>query len=300
MIHDALKSPEHADLLTLVQEMGSIRSVRKLSPLISALTTHITFRIDLADGRALKGHHLESAKAVADAVELGAFLPAPAFTRILGSRGRAMVSEWIDGRLLASRQVTSDDCRRAGAMLRSVHDTTLPDAIPESRGRYPSVSSWTTLSKRIETLCSHALITAVEGELLAALLREHAPPGDRKGLVHTDLCPENMIEDERRALHVVDNDSIDVHVPAFDLARTWLRWPMSATERTAFEQGYEHEASRGLASFRTHFPHWAAVVLIGSIEFRLQRQLPGIEPMVRQLRGLLSRGDSSPESATRP
>ena len=58
------------------------------------------------------------------------------------------------------------------------------------------------------------------------------------GVVHRDLCPENLVRGREGRLFCVDNGSLSIGAIAEDLCRVWYRWPMKSDERQAFAEGY--------------------------------------------------------------
>ena len=107
------------------------------------------------------------------------------------------------------------------------------------------------------------------------------------GVVHGDICPENMVIDGHDNLRVIDNDSIAQRAREFDLARLWYRWPMTIDQREAFDDGYG--LSDVLACYREHFLHWAIVVLVGAADFRSRYELSDASVPLRRLREILVR-----------
>jgi aminoglycoside phosphotransferase (APT) family kinase protein len=127
---------------------------------------------------------------------------------------------------------------------------------------------------------------AAEASRALHIAAVHAPSSEHPGLVHGDLCPENIVVDTDGNLRVIDTDSITLRAKEYDLARVWYRWPMTADQRAAFDEGYAQ--SEVLASYREHFLHWTILVLIGAAQFRLRHRLPGVSAPVHRLRDLLA------------
>jgi aminoglycoside phosphotransferase (APT) family kinase protein len=106
------------------------------------------------------------------------------------------------------------------------------------------------------------------------------------GLVHKDFCRENMVVSPDGVVRVVDNETLAVDCPDYDLTRTWYRWPMDPAQAVAYLAGYRrHRSTETLAR---HFPFWAVAVLSESALFRLRRGLSAALPLGR-LRELLDR-----------
>ena len=119
-----------------------------------------------------------------------------------------------------------------------------------------------------------------------------APDDADVGLVHGDLCLENIVIREG-IIQVVDTEDLRVYACDHDLARTWHRWPMAGPAWHAFREGYE--TARQTRSFLQHFAHWAIVVLVESAAFRLRAGAAGAEEPLARLRELIAR-DERPAS----
>jgi hypothetical protein len=294
-MNDELRQIVGDDLHAVVEAQGlSVVSVSPISPLGSSSSTRAAFRLDLADGSSVKGRRFESALAADRAHRLGRCLPSESFPRILAQHGRALLTEWVEGERLSARPITSEHLHRMGELLSAVHEIVLPEEIPAPG--YPGPYWRQALGAKVERLCAAGELEPLAGAQAMELAVAHAPERVGVSLVHADLCPENVAVDAQGNLHVVDNDSLALHAPAYDLARTWYRWPMTNAERQAFEEGYN--LSGALRAYHHHFVHWAVVVLIGALEFRFRRQLPGASEPLRRLREILEchAGHGSPAS----
>jgi len=245
----------------------------------------------------VKGHDLGSEEAATRAVQLCACLPRGSFPKVLGQHGSALVSEWIAGESLAQRRITSDQRQRLAAVLGEVHAASLPADFPEATDEYPGGRWQDELKEKLERLRATGRIAADDGARALELTVAHAPPRRRVTLVHGDLCPENVVVDVAGGLWVIDIDQIDLHVPEFDLARCWYRWPMTPDDRAVFEAGYGE--AEVVASYRAHFFHWAVVVLVGAMAFRSRYGIDGVEPLARRLREVLSWRGEDGKSACR-
>jgi len=95
-----------------------------------------------------------------------------------------------------------------------------------------------------------------------------APPDEATiGLIHTDFCPENLVQHRGSKLCSVDNESLQLGYLAYDLARCWYRWPLQGAEGAAFIKAYED--MRESSDFREHFPFWFISVLTEAAVYRL-------------------------------
>jgi thiamine kinase-like enzyme len=275
------------DLQELLESIGARPiAITPVNPLQSAVSRRAAFRIDLDDGRTLKGHQLDSAAAAARAEQLCGCLPRESFPRVIARHGSALLSKWIAGNTLATSVITVAHRRRLAAILRAVHSSRLPADLPDATDEYPGGSWLGELTGKLDRLREGGAITADIADRARELSVAHAPPRRRVVLVHADLCPENVVVDAAGTVWVVDIDQIDLHAPEFDLARCWYRWPMTPDDRAGFEAAYGDPAV--VESFRAHFLHWAVVVLVGAMAFRDRHGLAGAERPANLLRQVLT------------
>jgi hypothetical protein len=85
----------------------------------------------------------------------------------------------------------------------------------------------------------------------------------------------------------VDTEDLCVYACDHDLAGTWYRWPMVASEWQAYLNGYERQ--RRARAFLDHIRHWAVVVLVESAAFRVRAGTGAADQPVARLRDLLAR-----------
>lgn len=273
------------DLHDLVRARGTIAGVTPISPLAAPTWKRAAYRIDLADGTALKGRRIESVAEASRLAQLHACLPNGPFPALVAHGGTALLEEWIDGAPVSDGDVPAHVAHAAGAILRSIHDATLPAGEVGPDRQYPPPNWRTRLAGRFDELVRRGALTAGEATRALETAVTHVPVSNRFVLVHGDLAPENLIVDAGGRVRVIDNDSLDVHAAEFDFARVWYRWPMSDSERYAFEQGYgEPEIA---ARFRHHLPHWVVVVLVGAALFRINHDLPDSRASLDRLRAVL-------------
>ena len=196
-----------------------------------------------------------------------------------------MLTAWIEGPVLASGAVTLEHARHAGAILRAIHDTTPPDVGEAVTDDAPD--AWgTVLERKIARLHAARMLSASEVDATTAVAHRGAPALAHIGVVHGDVCPENLVVDPHGRLWLVDNDSLTVRAMEYDLARIWYRWPMTRAGCEAFVDGYGDSAA--LAAYHQHVVHWAVVVLVGAAEFRIRYSLPGAEDALHRLRDIVA------------
>ncbi len=281
----ALREQLGDDLWTLTSRLDApVARVAALS--VARHGPRATFRLALTDGRVVKGRRCgDEAQAVRMAA-LGAYLDPRHFPRVLERHGAALLEGWIEGQPPSSRGADGL-ARRAGAILAGVHATALPEALHAGAPSYAE-SSATRLAAGLEDLVRRQAIGASAGATARELALGKAPRRMQCGLAHGDLCAENIILDAAGELHVVDNETVLVHPPEYDLARSWYRWPMRPAERVAYERGYGR--SRAREAFRLHFEFWVVLVLVEALLFRLdvgadhQAPLERLSALIRRAR----------------
>jgi aminoglycoside phosphotransferase (APT) family kinase protein len=269
----------------LTRYPSPVAALTPVSPLASPQWTRAAFRVAFADGAVWKVRRFESEESARRFVDLTRQLPAGPFPSLLAHEGQAVALEWIDGVVLAPGSAGAPDLLRPiGAILRSVHDVPVSDTGPRDRV-YPGSTWHEEFAARIDRLCGGGTLTPADGAHARELVVSHAPEPSPVGLVLGDLAPENVVVNDRGGAHIVDTDGLELHAPAFDLARLWYRWPMRDQRWRAFEEGYA--SPERLAAFRAHFLHWAIVILVGAAAFRLRYGLPDAGAPAARLRDLL-------------
>jgi hypothetical protein len=242
-----------------------------------------TFRLTFADGSVVKGRRCEHRGQAERIQQLVPYLDPRHFSRIHRRHGCGLLEEWIEGRPLSA---TADHglFERCGVILASLHSVCLPQERRLAALSYIEASS-TRLVKGLERLVRLKAVAKEDGAMARDLAMSRIPRDLVPALVHGDFCGENMVVDATGRVHVVDNETVLVHVPEYDLARTWYRWPMSGWQRAAYEKGYGD--SLAVARFRTHVDFWVIVVLVESALFRLRVGTGAPEIPLQRLRSLL-------------
>lgn len=226
-----------------------------------------TFRLSFENGRILKGRRFATAARAAVVWRILTAAGAPGLARAVSHEGDAMLEEWLEGEVLVLGQVDDRRLREAGRILGALHARPLPpigdlDVAPADG------DAWVVKTAvNLRVLRERGLLTAARADHLEALIVSSRPVATPIGIVHRDLCPENLLLDTRGRLVSVDNASMAIGAIEYDLARVWYRWPMTEDERASFNAGYqEHHAARG-AGEPSLF--WAIVVVVNSARVRL-------------------------------
>lgn len=225
-----------------------------------------SFRLVLADGQILKGRRLNAPEDVARVVHLSSLLDPRYFPPVLAHRGSALLTRWISGQPLPPAEWTPGDLRVAAGLQTSLHR--LPVS-PDLAARPFAAAPWTErLDRWLGELVAHgALALRVSGEIARQVV-DSAPDTVHLGVCHTDFCADNIVAPEAGGICVVDNEGLCLDAPEFDLARTWYRWPMTATQQRAYGDGYA--ARDHAARFGAHFLHWALLAVLDSAAYRVR------------------------------
>jgi hypothetical protein len=287
----ALTDRLEADLWALVEAQGGrLVAATPIGTLASHGPGRAAFRLRFDDGRVLKGRRVDHESTAARVSRLSPLLDPRHFPRVLAHRGVALLSEWAEGVPGAAGESSTELCRRAGVLLGALHRTPVPaEDVRQGQERW---SRWPDrLQRDLDRLVARRAVDPATGALAMAAAKAAAPAGIAFGLVHGDLCLENIVCHEGE-IRVVDTEDLRVYACDYDLARTWYRWPMTAPERQAFYDGYhEHRDSRG---FLDHFAHWAVIVLVESAAFRLRACTGDPDQPLGRLRALLASEMASP------
>ncbi len=273
------------DITAALRVLGVKASDAKpITGLPSPVSDRATVRIVLGDGRIVKARRFSrpaKAKRYASLVRSLGHLPVPA---ILSLAGRVTVEEWVEGRPLCDLASSRKRLHRAADILAAVHATE-----KLGRRRLPASASTRSLvvgaKERIEKLVAAGALSGSEAGALLVAIRRGAPTTARTGLTHNDFCAENIVEDTRGRLYVVDNGGLQLGFLDFDLARSWYRWPMPEAAWQAFLSRYRTWRRPPLAAAETLF--WRIAAVVKSAQFRVSRRSAGVEIPLRGLRRLI-------------
>ena len=246
-----------------------------------------SFRLRFADGRVCKGRRAETGDAAARIADLWRTLAGhPQFPRLLGHRGCALLSEWIEGEVLTSPRASPEFVRQCGTFHGRLHATEPPDALRRRHAQSGDAAP-AILRDCTADLLERGALAAGDARRIAELALARVPGNASVGYFHGDLCPENIVIPAGGGrFHVVDNENLSIKPHDYDLARTWHRWPMSPGLWRIYLEGYR--TMRSPADFEEHFPFWTCLVLVEAAVFRLRAELPGSGQPLARLRALLA------------
>lgn len=223
-----------------------------------AMPTRATFRLGFADGSTCKGRVLQTERQAAMVVRLTSELAPGSVARVLASRGRALLEEWIAGTPLDQAPDVAGHLRRCGRLLAMIHAGAPVEERPT--GDAEPRAGLVALVER------HALEPDI-AERAERLARHHAPAHASRGRCHGDFAAENIVLRPDGTLCLIDNETLDLGPLDYDLARAWYRWPISPEAWDELLAGYGEV--RSAAAFRAHFPYWAVRALADAARYRL-------------------------------
>lgn len=248
--------------------------------------TRDTFRLDFADGVTLKGRVLGSPAAATRVESVVRRLDPQRFPRVVARRGAAVVEEWIPGETLDVQPAREDHLRWAAETLGGIH------RLPPPVRRPPF---W--MRARQALLAYHLLRLADAGALprrdalrLRDLAWAAAPKETEYGLIHRDVCPENIVIDPKGRLYCVDNAAARGGAPDEDLARTCYRWPLDARSSEIFLTAYS--AFRDPTGFVRHRRFWMVAALSHASWIRHSRGYLRADVPLRRLIAELGEADA--------
>jgi aminoglycoside phosphotransferase (APT) family kinase protein len=272
------------DIAAALRALGAEAiAAARITGLPSPVSDRATFRITLAGGRVVKARRFSrraKAERYARLVRALGDLPVPP---VLARSGRVTIEAWVAGRPLGGLAPTRARLERAADFLAALHAT---ERVGRRRlaARAPTRALVAGVARRLEALVAAGALSLAEARALRRGIQRCAPAAAAHGLTHNDLCAENLVEDARGRLYVVDNGGLRLGFLDLDLARTWYRWPLPAAAWRTFLSRYRTAHPRPLAAEET--PFWRIAAVAKSAHFRLARRSPEIEVPLRRLRAL--------------
>ncbi len=276
------------DLEALVAALDApVRRIVTLTRLRAPGVEHASFRLELLDGRVLKGRRLPSAEHAARVATILDVMDRRHFPPVIARLGEALLEEWRPGEPLDHATLGPGPMRQCGGILGAVHGAVPPAVEVDKRARPEARLAAVRWQSR--KLVRAGALSAASRDHLVALLKAQLPADPAIGVIHRDFCAENLVWDASGQPHVVDNETMQIGALDFDLARTWYRWPMTDTQATAFLDGYS--AHRSPESFLASFVFWTLAVLVDVSRYHLRVGTDRAQGAVDLLQAIL---DGSP------
>lgn len=275
--------PGGAELLAW---LGSpVREAAVLTTLGLSATQRVAYRVDLADGRTVKLRRAATEERARCFTQLAAAVGDPRLARVLARRGDVTLEEWIPGTSLDRLELRDAHLAEGAGLLAAIHLADVPAGFPRARA-----VSTEAARAGIETALRSLLAAKAVEESLAWRLRaaaaERDPRTARAGIIHTDLCAENLVVDPDGMVRAVDNEALRIGPTGFDLARVWYRWPMSASAWATYVSAYARLADPEPAL--AHFAFWQLAAVLHSARVRVRRGIAAAEVPLARLRALAS------------
>ena len=275
--------PGGAELLAWLR--SPVRAAAVLTTLGSSATQRVAYRVDLADGRTVKLRRAASEERARCFTRLAAAVGDPRLARVLARRGDVTLEEWIPGTSLDRLELRDAHLAEGAELLAAIHLADVPVGFPPARAVSTEASR-----AGIETALRALLDAGAVEESLAWRLRAAAAERDPRtapaGIIHTDLCAENLVVDPGGMVRAVDNEGLRIGPTGFDLARVWYRWPMSASAWDTYVSAYARLADPEPAL--AHFAFWKLAAVLHSARVRIRRGIAAAEVPLARL-GALAR-----------
>jgi hypothetical protein len=286
-----------AELAALVARAGApLAAARELTTLPSPVLERPAWRLELSDGCVRKGRVFADAAEAERFAALAAYLPRPGFPRLLGREGRAVLLEWIPGEGIGAAPPLAL-LERCGALLGAVHRQRLPADAAQRFASGPTALP-EPLAPLLDEIAAAGWLEPSEADALAALAQRAQPERCERGLAHLDFCGENLVVTPAAEPFCIDNATLAVAPLDYDLARTWMRWPLAPAARAAFLAGYRPQ--RDTAAFETGFDYWRICAHAHSARLRLRRRVGDVGAPVAGLRELLQEARARGSRAAPP
>jgi len=273
--------PGGAELLAWLR--SPVREVAVLTVLGSPVSPRVAYRVDLADGRTVKLRRAATEERARCFTELAAAVGDPRLARVLARRGDVTMEEWIPGTSLDRLELRDAHLVAGAELLAAIHLADVPAGFPR-----PRAMSTEAARAGIETALRALLDAGAVDESLAGFLRAVAAERDPRtapaGIIHTDLCAENLVVDPRGLVRAVDNEALRIGPTGFDLARVWYRWPMSVRAWATYVTAYARLADPEPAL--AHFAFWKLAAVLHSARVRIRRGIAAAEVPLARLRAL--------------
>jgi aminoglycoside phosphotransferase len=276
-----------ADIAAAVRAFGAIpRTCRRVTGLPSPRSDRAAFRVGLADGRVVKVRRASRVAAARRYAALVRALPQLPLAPVYLREGRVVVEAWVRGAPLSERPCTHARLAAAAAILRGLHDVRRLHRRGLVARRASTRDFGAGLARRLAALVAAGAVGARDAARIDRALAATRPAHARLGVIHGDLCAENIVEDRAGRLHVVDNAGMRIGFVDYDLARAWYRWSMPDGAWRAFLASY---AGGDAFDPAAPAPFWRLAAVVRSAHLRVVRATPAADVPLRRLRALARR-----------
>lgn len=242
--------------------------------------------MELADGRIVKVRRASRVAAARRYAALVRALPQLPLAPVYLREGRVVVEAWIRGAPLSALPRTPARIAAAAAILRALHDVRRLGGRGLVARRASTRHFGADLARRLAALVAAGAVGARDAARIDRALAATRPTHARIGVIHGDLCAENLVEDRAGGLHVVDNAGMRIGFLDYDLARAWYRWPMPNGAWRLFLACY---ADGGPIDLAAPAPFWRLAAVIRSAYLRVTRATPAADVPLLRLRALVRR-----------
>jgi len=243
------------------------KTFRHISTVRAPHAKRSVFRIDLKSGRTIKARRIEDEETARRLFETRHELP-DAFVSAFARYGSVLFEDWIHGEAVGSTLPSDAHLVEAGSLLACLHATATVAGRPAHEVHSTAAWRHKTDGKLHEILAADELDEQHASHIRTALERLD-PQQAVCGLVHADLCGENMVIDRAGRLRVVDNEWVGIDALGYDVARTWYRWSLPCRAWERFRAAYA--ARMPLTEPLETLDFWSIVVLVQSAALRLRQ-----------------------------
>jgi hypothetical protein len=260
-----------------------VRAAVALPGLRSAASPRCSYRLDLADGRQVKLRRSMSAARARGYTLLIRDVADPRLTGVLVCRLDLTLEEWVPGASLETVAIRDEHVAAGAGLLGSLHAIERIGTRPLRR-TVPTRPVRAALEADLRSLREAGAIDEGQVRRLQAAAARHDPGVAGAGVIHKDLCPENLVIDPQGIVRAVDNEWMTIGPTGFDLARTWYRWPMPEPAWRHYLSTYAclYDPEPALA----HFTFWRIAVVSKSARVRVTLRTGGADIPLRCLASL--------------
>jgi aminoglycoside phosphotransferase (APT) family kinase protein len=273
-------------LAGLLAGLGSdVQSVRTNTRRRSSKSQRASYRVSLDGGGILKARRGRNRGGPPRSWELLQQLDDPRFSAVLAAQDEYVIEEWIDGTTLEEHPQESEFVGAVADLLGTLHATTHVGGVNTLRAT-ATTGVVRRLHEHLELLAAAGILSRQEAAEIREVASHLAPAVASTGLIHGDLCPENIVVDAHGCLRVVDNEAMTLGFLDHDLARTRCRWGMSDASWRLFLDVYGRHRAELPAPEAFRF--WCLGATVSSARVRAVHGLDGLDAALHELRRLMS------------